>query len=222
MTTAEHKFKQGSSGFVIKDEFSALEPFNIVGATAQFVFRTPEGETNTVRSASFTTDSTDETAAEQITFSRMVGADASLDVGVYIFEWKLTLADGSVLMFPVDGATDDYPERVTYSFEIVAALSAADEASEEPAPTRLLEWAMSEDYIFTSVTYDSDDVVTTAAVLWPDGSVGVFTTTTKNSTFLTVDAYTITHTDSGKTVTQSAVTRNSDGFVTATPAPTIS
>lgn len=74
---------------------------------------------------------------------------------------------------------------------------------------------------YTSVTYDSDNVISSAAVKWPDGSGGTFTRTAKNSTFLTVDAYTVTHTDSGKTVTQPAVTRNSIGQVTAQPEPTV-
>jgi hypothetical protein len=59
-------------------------------------------------------------------------------------------------------------------------------------------------------------------VTWPDGSGGTYTRTAKNATWLTVDAYTITHTVSGKTVTQAAVTRDSSGFVTVTPALTIS
>lgn len=74
---------------------------------------------------------------------------------------------------------------------------------------------------YTSVTYDSDNVISSATVKWPDGSAGTFTRTTKNATFLTVDAYTVTHTASGKTVTQSAVTRNSIGQVTAQPEPTV-
>lgn len=206
---------------MIEDTFPIDPAQNIVGASAQFVFRSPEGETNTVRSATFITESEDDSAADEITFSRVIGAD-SADVGVYVYEWKLTLADGSVLMFPTTGATDDYPERKTYAFEILEALSPSDLDSEEPVPTRLMEWFMGEDYTFTAIEYDEDGVVETATVLWPDGSAGVYTTTTKNSTFLTVDAYTMTHTDSGKTVTQSAFTRDSNGFVTVNPTPTIS
>lgn len=86
---------------------------------------------------------------------------------------------------------------------------------------RLKTWTSGQSYQVTSATYDSDGVVTTATVTWPDGSTGTFTTTTKNSTFLAVDAFTITHTDSGKTVVQSAVTRDSTGAVTTKPALTI-
>lgn len=82
----------------------------------------------------------------------------------------------------------------------------------------LIMWTASSAYAITSATRDSDGVITTATVSWPDGSTGTFTLTTKNSTFLTIDAYTVTHTDSGKTVTQPAVTRDSSGNVTAQPA----
>lgn len=86
----------------------------------------------------------------------------------------------------------------------------------------LKEWAEGGAYEVTAATLDSDGVVTTATVKWPDGSAGTFTTITKNSTWVAIDAYTITHTTSGKTVTQTAVTRDSNGNITAKPALTVS
>lgn len=85
----------------------------------------------------------------------------------------------------------------------------------------LKAWAESMAYESTSITRDSDGVVTTAIVKWPDGSAGTFTTTTKNSAYLAVDAYTVTHTASGKTVTQEAVTRDSNGAITTKPELTV-
>lgn len=85
----------------------------------------------------------------------------------------------------------------------------------------LLAWTLSESYSVISATRDSDGVITTATVAWPDGSAGMFTRTTKNATFLTIDAYTMTHTLSGKTITQPAVTRDASGNVTAQPVLTI-
>lgn len=82
-------------------------------------------------------------------------------------------------------------------------------------------WANSTAFTLTSATRDSDGVITTATVSWPDGSAGTFTTVTKNATFLTIDAYTVTHTSSGRTVTQASVTRNASGYVTAQPALSI-
>jgi hypothetical protein len=88
--------------------------------------------------------------------------------------------------------------------------------------TRLKAWTEGEDYEAVSITRDSDGTVSSATVVWPDGSEGTFTRTTKNSTWLAVDAYTITHTSSGQTVAQSAVTRNSGGEVITKPVLTIS
>jgi hypothetical protein len=85
----------------------------------------------------------------------------------------------------------------------------------------LANWTLASAFSITSATRDSDGVITTASILWPDGSAGTFTRTAKNATFLTIDAYTATHTDSGKTATQAAVTRDSSGNVTAQPALTI-
>jgi len=90
------------------------------------------------------------------------------------------------------------------------------------ADQRLREWTEAESYEVTSINRDADGVVTTATVSWPDGSSGTFTTTTKNDDFLAVDAYTISHTESGKTVTQAAVTRDGDGNVLSKPSLTVS
>jgi hypothetical protein len=84
----------------------------------------------------------------------------------------------------------------------------------------LKEWTTAEAYELTAVTYDATYTSTpsSATVVWPDSSAGVFTTTTINATFETIDAYTITHATSGKTVTQTVVTRNGNGGVTVKPA----
>lgn len=74
---------------------------------------------------------------------------------------------------------------------------------------------------FSTITRDTDDVVSSATVIWPDGSGGTFTTTEKHDTLLVVDAFTVTHTLSGKTLTQPAVTRNADGSVVTQPEITV-
>ena len=86
---------------------------------------------------------------------------------------------------------------------------------------QLKEWTAGEDYEILAATYDADNVVTTATVKWPDANTGTFTTVSKNATWLAIDAYTITHTVWGKTVTQAAVTRDSNGNVTVKPALTV-
>ena len=87
----------------------------------------------------------------------------------------------------------------------------------------LTAWTEAGAYEATAISFDSDGVVTTATVKWPDGSAGTFTTTATDATWLAVDSYTISHTDSGKTVTQSAVTTRdaTTGDVTAKPALTV-
>lgn len=87
----------------------------------------------------------------------------------------------------------------------------------------LVAWVAGENYEFTFVTYDSvyPTVIASATVKWGDGSTGIYTTTAINATFELVDAFTITHTASGKTVTQAAVTRNADGLVILKPAMTV-
>ena len=87
----------------------------------------------------------------------------------------------------------------------------------------LLAWAEAEAYQMTAITYDGTytDVIASATVIWPDGSAGAFTATI-NSTWLAIDAYTITHTWTGLTVTQTAVTRDgTTGKITAKPALTV-
>lgn len=85
----------------------------------------------------------------------------------------------------------------------------------------LKDWTESNAFELTVATRNSDGIITTATVKWPDGSAGTFTATTINSTWYGIDAYTISHTSSGKTVTQAAVTRNANGEVTAKPALTV-
>lgn len=83
-------------------------------------------------------------------------------------------------------------------------------------------WAEGENYELTSITYSANNVISSGVVKWPDGSAGTFTTVTENSTWLGVDAYTITHANSLKTVTQTAVTRSAThGGVTTKPALTV-
>jgi hypothetical protein len=91
---------------------------------------------------------------------------------------------------------------------------------------RILEWAIGENYILTNIAYDSDGAESSADVIWPDnpGVVGgVFAVISKNATIPNlIDSFTLTHTASGNTVTQPAVTRDVNGRITISPAPIIS
>lgn len=107
------------------------------------------------------------------------------------------------------------------TLQLVDAINGIVEFGDQDQDSTIIGWAASGAYAITSATRDSDGVITTASVSWPDGSTGTFTRTTKNTTFLTIDAYTVTHTDSGNTATQSTVTRDTVGNITAQPAITI-
>lgn len=86
---------------------------------------------------------------------------------------------------------------------------------------QLRDWTEAESYEATSLTRDATGVVTSATVKWPDGSAGVFTATTINTTYAAIDAYTITYVARNRMVTQAAVTRNSFGDVITKPALTV-
>jgi hypothetical protein len=146
---------------------------------------------------------------ENATVSDVVTFD---DTGVTLLSPGVSIANGKVVAYLVVAAN-------------VIQLSGAfvdDAASVSLTIANLLRaWTEGEAFQATSVTRDSDGVPTSAVLLWPDGSAGTFTLTTKNSTWLAVDAYTVTHTDSGLTVTQAAVTRDSLGAITTKPALTV-
>ena len=89
------------------------------------------------------------------------------------------------------------------------------------SPATLKQWTEGLCYELTAITRDADGTVASATAKWPDGSAGTFTRTSKNATWLAVDAYTITHAASSKTVTQAAVTRDGNGDITVKPALTV-
>ena len=84
-------------------------------------------------------------------------------------------------------------------------------------------WASAEAWELTAITYHATvpGLILSATIKWPDASGGTFTTTTQNTVWKTTDAFTATHTVSGKTVTQTAVTRNAFGWPTTKPAMTV-
>jgi hypothetical protein len=88
---------------------------------------------------------------------------------------------------------------------------------------RLIAWSQGQNYEVTSATANSTYpyLIASGTVKWPDGSAGTLTYTNLNTTWNVYDGYTISHTNSGLTVTQSAVTRNSSGAVTTKPALTV-
>lgn len=116
------------------------------------------------------------------------------------------------------GSLDTAPKRADTEYDLLFKIAASVSTS-----GGLVSLVESGGYELTTITRDSDGVIVSAAVRWPDGTSGVFTTTQKNTTFLEIDAYTVTYLGSTTiTVTQSAVTRDSDGNVIVKPVLTIS
>ena len=76
-----------------------------------------------------------------------------------------------------------------------------------------------------AITRDSNEAATTASVVWPDGTAGVYTATSVSTAFPgAVDAYTITYGSPTvlRTYTQPAVTRDAAGAAITVPAIVVS
>lgn len=88
----------------------------------------------------------------------------------------------------------------------------------------LLQWAYGNIFQLVSATRDANEAIVTASIVWPDDATGAFTTDVASTAFPgAIDAWHATHVLLGitKTVTQPAVTRDTNGAVTAQPAITI-
>lgn len=85
--------------------------------------------------------------------------------------------------------------------------------------------AMNPDMLIVGpITRDANDAAISGAVVWPDGTAGVYTADLVSTAFPgAVDAYHITYAGAAPlTFTQPAVTRNGNGAVTNRPAMGIS
>lgn len=115
-------------------------------------------------------------------------------------------------------ANDPHGDRAYASSYTNSGILAASPGGSTISNTILKAWTESGAYELTNITYSGilNNAVKSATVTWPDSSSGIFTGTIINSGKL--DAYTITHTLSNKTITQSAVIRNSNGYITVKPS----
>jgi hypothetical protein len=96
------------------------------------------------------------------------------------------------------------------------------QVSEPPfSELRLLEQVASGAVQITSATFDGDGILSSAVLKWLDGSAGVLTVTSRNLTFSVPDAWTMTHVNASRIITQAAVTRNDIGDILTQPALTI-
>lgn len=142
------------------------------------------------------------------------------------------LADAALITTPTPAPSINYLTSSQTLSNIVDAVEAHDEdTGAHPdlralisGDTQLLGWAYAQAFRLASATRNANSAITTASVVWPDGATGTFTTDTASSLFPgAIDAYHVTHVFGGttKTITQTAVTRDAGGAVTAQPALTI-
>lgn len=99
---------------------------------------------------------------------------------------------------------------------------AGDVPDESFDDAQILAWAASNAYQMLVIEYDNTNVITSATIKWPDGSGGTYTRTAKNAEWNMVDAYIVTHTVSGATVSQPLMSRDSYGNVTNKPELVVS
>lgn len=85
-------------------------------------------------------------------------------------------------------------------------------------------WANAQTFQLVSATRDANSAIISANIVWPDGTAGVFTTDVASVDFPgAIDAWHATYaTVVPKLITQTAVTRDANGAVTAQPAIIIS
>ena len=144
---------------------------------------------------------------------------SSLDAR-YVEAAELGAANGA-------GTLDSTGHQPLSQAALTVQQGAALAAGTAPMPTWVLEgWTLSQDFVLLSATRNANEVITTASVLWPDGSTGSFTTDTINPTFNTIDAFHVTYVwtvngGGNHTITQAAVTRDASGAVIAQPNPTV-
>ncbi len=83
---------------------------------------------------------------------------------------------------------------------------------------KLIEIAAGPSYQQLTMFRNAAGVVTNAAVLWPDGTYGTFTTLSNNAALLSIDSFSVSYTNRNRLIIQPLVLRNSNGFVTNKPA----
>lgn len=136
--------------------------------------------------------------------SRRVTADALAAPGL---DKKVTKVEGKGL------STEDF---TTTEKQKLAKL--------DPQSYSLISWAYATAFRLVNAVRDANSAIVTANIVWPDGSSGIFTTTTASVEFPgAIDAWSATYLgpSGAKVVTQPLVTRDANGAVSAQPAITI-
>lgn len=133
--------------------------------------------------------------------------------------------DGTTQVLQLGTLSAAVNQQITQAVSASAASAAAAAATAAAiSAQQLITWAYTSAFQLVSATRDANEAIVTASIVWPDGATGVFTTDVASTAFPgAIDAWHATHVLLGitKTVTQPAVTRDTNGAVTAQPAITI-
>ena len=107
----------------------------------------------------------------------------------------------------------------------IAGFIKGEPGGEGPAGVQynLETWANAQTFQLVSAIRDANSAIITASIVWPDDTAGVFTTDIASTDFPgAIDAWHATYAGTpSKLITQTAVTRDANGAVTAQPAITI-
>lgn len=119
-----HDFEipQGNKLPKIRQKITLPGAVNMTAATAQLIYKAPEGEA-VVRTAAIY--SVLPTTAATTSFELEYGwitAD-TLNDGVFAFQWRVTLSDGTKLDLPSLSPTDEDEERVWQTFRVTPILT---------------------------------------------------------------------------------------------------
>lgn len=140
-----------------------------------------------------------------------IGADVDPSIQTEILETEIADGDveNAIHTSPFEFGDIFTPERTVY-----VEIGSGDDMTEDQ---KLVEWAQGKDWQPIDITRDSEGIPTTATVIWPDDSTGVYTALYWNATHECYDGYSLTHVDSSKTITQPSVTRDSEGAIIYKP-----
>lgn len=179
-----------------------------------------------------TTNHTD-LAADGITAiaAHVTTPDGQLDAAIGNLAALQTTAKGSVVI-AINALKTEIELALAGSDTDVAAIASDVAALEAQVASlsggatvtnaRLIEWTEAAAYQMLTTVYSDmyPLLIHYATVRWPDGSSGAFTVTASSGYWQAIDAYTVTHAASGKTITQPPVTRD-EGRVMIKPALTV-